>query len=203
MDRVVGPKGLSRLLRSLDVDAKISVEDLARSVLGSSENEAITTVSGWMNGKVLPTEQHFMPLVRALLAWPDEEAALLRAHKRIRTVQETGSAALPESGLRVWTATRLSVCLVMATLRAVFTVCLKADPGPITNPLVWYALGAGVLSSMSWVEMISSSRHTERLAIDALGGIGIPLAVITGLLLPRFPVIELWGRWPAELVGLL
>ncbi|MFE0771666.1 hypothetical protein [Streptomyces sp. NPDC058861] len=166
-DRVIGPKGLSRLLETLSTNAKLSTKDLTVSVLGSAEDEHITTVSKWMDGKALPAKPLFTLLVQALLAWPDEETALLRAYDRVRAVEKTDGTPQAEPGLGpLWIATRLSVCLITASLWAVFTACLKADPGPPGLLLLSYFDVAGILSLLAWHETRSSSRHTERPTID-------------------------------------
>ncbi|MFD9051745.1 HlyD family secretion protein [Streptomyces zaomyceticus] len=203
-DRVVGPRGLSRSLHKLSIDAKLSTAELTRSVLGSAEDEHITTVGSWMIGDVLPAKPLFTLLVRGLLAWPDEEAALLRAYDRVQAAEEAGAAPRPELGLgSIWVVTRLGACLIIATLWAVFHACVKADPGPHGSVMFFYFCGAFNLSGGCLIEMVWSSQHTERTAIVSFSWLGPPIAVLSGCVLPLFPALELWGRWPAELVGLL
>ncbi|MFD7964352.1 hypothetical protein ACFV5J_26500 [Streptomyces zaomyceticus] len=203
-DRVIGPRGLSRSLHRLSIDAKLSTTELTRSVLGSAEDEHITTVGSWMSGKVLPAKPLFTLLVRALLAWPDEEAALLRAYDRVQAAEKAGAAPRPEPGLgTIWVVTRLGACLIIATLWAVFHACVKADPGPHGSVMFFYFCGAFNLSGGCLIEMVWSSQHTERTAIVSFSWLGPPIAVLSGCVLPLFPALELWGRWPAELVGLL
>ena len=180
-DRVIGPKGLCRSLQTLSIDAKRSRTELTRSVLGSAEDEHITTVVSWMTGKVLPAKPLFVLLVRALLAWPDEEAALLRAYDRVRAAEEAGAAPRPEPGLgSIWVVTQLGACLIIATVWAVFHVCVKADPGPHGAVMFFYFLGAFSLSLWGLVEMVSSSEHTERRAIVSFTWLGPPIAVLFG-----------------------
>ncbi|WP_432016595.1 hypothetical protein [Streptomyces hydrogenans] len=59
------------------------------------------------------------------------------------------------------------------------------------------------MSFLVLMEMLSSARHTERSAIELFSGLGPVLAMSLGYILPHYPAFELWGRWPAELIGLL
>ncbi|MFG2903273.1 hypothetical protein ACGFZH_40110 [Streptomyces zaomyceticus] len=203
-DRVIGPKGLSRLLQTLRSNAGLSAKDLTMDVLGSAQDKQIKTVSKWVDGKVLPAKPLFVALVRALLARPDEETALLRAYDRVRAAEEDGGPPRPEPGLgSTWVVTRLGACLVIATLWAVVGACASVNPSALTAPLAWYIAGVAVLSFLVLMETLSSARHTERSAIELFSGLGPLLAVSLGGILPQYPAFELWGRWPAELLGLL
>ncbi|MGW3399394.1 hypothetical protein [Streptomyces hydrogenans] len=162
VDRVIGPKGLSRLLHKLRRDAGLSVKDLTADLFDSADDKQVKMVSGWVDGKVLPAKPLFVVLVRALLARPDEETALLRAYDRVRAAEEAGGPPRPEPGLgSTWVVTRLGACLIVATLWAVAGACAGVDPSAFPAPLAWYFAGAAVLSFLVLMEMLSSARHTE------------------------------------------
>lgn len=200
---MIGPKGLSRLLQTLRKEAGLSAKDLTMDMLGSAKDQQIKTVSSWVNGKVLPARPLFVVLVRALLTRPAEEAALLEAYDRVRAAEKAGGPPRPEPGLgSTWILTRLGGCLVLATLWAVLGACAQTNPA-FTAPLSWYVGGITVLTFLFLAEMMSSSWHTERSAIEWFGPLGPVLATTLGFVLPGHPAFEPWGRWPAELLGLL
>ncbi|MFC8175782.1 hypothetical protein [Streptomyces sp. NPDC057325] len=99
--------------------------------------------------------------------------------------------------------TRLLVFLVVATLCAVLTACVQADPGPSAYQMTLCTLCVALACSLALLETIVTSTWRHRPLVMNFPFAGLLLAILLGLFLPLIPFIEPWGRWPAELVGLL
>ncbi|MGA5198248.1 hypothetical protein [Streptomyces exfoliatus] len=103
-----------------------------------------------------------------------------------------------------WYTGRSAVLGGMATLWAAFTAAVKADPGPAVWKLVLFAVIALVATIVVWFEFaLSRPVRPMRLRVQTIQVAGVGTAALAGLTVPWLPHADLWGRWPADLIGLL
>ncbi|MFE7586427.1 hypothetical protein ACFU5Y_33225 [Streptomyces gardneri] len=103
-----------------------------------------------------------------------------------------------------WYAGRSAVLGGMTTLWAAFTAAVKADPGPAVWKQVLFAVIALVVTIVVWFEFaLSRPVRPMRLRVQAIQVAGVGAAALAGLTVPWLPHADLWGRWPADLIGLL
>ncbi|MFF3843461.1 hypothetical protein [Streptomyces sp. NPDC001930] len=97
-----------------------------------------------------------------------------------------------------------AICVVVGTVWAAFTAAVRADPGPAVWKLALFALVALGFSTLAWVQFVLSLRApTRQMRVLAVRRLGVPVASAAGLTIPWLPSADIWGRWLADLVGLL